>query len=153
MCPRGHSWDHPRGHSHLCKPANRGPAQPGGSQPVSVWWSLPFSFSHALFSKHMKLKPWARLVGFSFKHVTQPLPRNLLLVFSQPHLPLVSEHPREGILALPHRCARPSGVPRGPATSTGSLASQRHPGKFPKVPGRDKTKQGPECQMTWRAPR
>ena len=24
-----------------------------------------------------------------------------------------------------------SGVPRGPATSTGSLASQRHPGKFP----------------------
>ena len=25
------------------------------------------------------------------------------------------------------RCARPSGVPRGPATSTGSLASQRHP--------------------------
>ena len=30
---------------------------------------------------------------------------------------------------------RPSGVPRGPATSTGSLASQRHPGKFPKVPG------------------
>ena len=24
------------------------------------------------------------------------------------------------------RCARPSGVPRGPATSTGSLASQRH---------------------------
>ena len=101
MCPRGHSWDHPRGHSHLCKPANRGPAQPGGSQPVSVWWSLPFSFSHALFSKHMKLKPWARLVGFSFKHVTQPLPRNLLLVFSQPHLPLVSEHPREGILALP----------------------------------------------------
>ena len=24
--------------------------------------------------------------------------------------------------------------PRGPATSTGSLASQRHPGKFPKVP-------------------
>ena len=26
------------------------------------------------------------------------------------------------------RCARPSGVPRGPATSTGSLASQRHPG-------------------------
>ena len=32
--------------------------------------------------------------------------------------------------------ARPSGVPRGPATSTGSLASQRHPGKLPKVPGR-----------------
>ena len=25
------------------------------------------------------------------------------------------------------RCARPSGVPRGPAPSTGSLASQRHP--------------------------
>ena len=34
------------------------------------------------------------------------------------------------------RCARPSGVPRGTATSAGSLASQRHPGKFPKVPGR-----------------
>ena len=36
------------------------------------------------------------------------------------------------------RCARPSGVPRGPATSTGSLASQRHPGlccPFPS-PGR-----------------
>ena len=27
--------------------------------------------------------------------------------------------------------ARPSGVPRGPATSTGSLASQRHPGPEP----------------------
>ena len=38
------------------------------------------------------------------------------------------------------RCARPSGVPRGPATSTGSLASQRHPGKFPKVPGRRRGK-------------
>ena len=34
------------------------------------------------------------------------------------------------------RCARPSGVPRGPANFTGSLASQGHPGKFPKVPGR-----------------
>ena len=33
------------------------------------------------------------------------------------------------------RCARPSGVPRGPATSTGSLVSQKHPRKFPKVPG------------------
>ena len=32
-------------------------------------------------------------------------------------------------------CARPSGVPRGPANYTGSLTSQRHPGKFPKVPG------------------
>ena len=40
------------------------------------------------------------------------------------------------------RCARPSGVPRGPATSTGSLASQRHPGKFPKVPGRRRGKRG-----------
>ena len=27
-----------------------------------------------------------------------------------------------------NRCARPRGVPRVPATSTGSLASQRHPG-------------------------
>ena len=36
-------------------------------------------------------------------------------------------HRLEGVhgLAL-FRCARPSGVPRGPATSTGSLASQRH---------------------------
>ena len=40
---------------------------------------------------------------------------------------------REGREPLPDhagalfRCARPSGVPRGPATSTGSLASQRHP--------------------------
>ena len=32
--------------------------------------------------------------------------------------------------------AREAPCPRGPATSTGSLASQRHPGKFPKVPGR-----------------
>ena len=40
------------------------------------------------------------------------------------------------------RCARPSGVPRGPATSTGSLASQRHPGKFPKIPGRRRGKRG-----------
>ena len=30
--------------------------------------------------------------------------------------------------------ARPSGVPRGPATSTGSLASQRHPGRGPRAP-------------------
>ena len=34
-------------------------------------------------------------------------------------------------LNIRKRCARPSGVPRGPATSTGSLASQRHPGKLP----------------------
>ena len=40
------------------------------------------------------------------------------------------------------RCARPSGVPRGPANSTGSLASQRHPGKFPKIPGRRRGKRG-----------
>ena len=33
-----------------------------------------------------------------------------------------------GLKASSTRCARPSGVPRGPATSTGSLASQRHPG-------------------------
>ena len=30
----------------------------------------------------------------------------------------------------------------GTATSTGSLASQRHPGKFPKVPGRRRGKRG-----------
>ena len=30
----------------------------------------------------------------------------------------------------------------GPATSTGSLASQRHPGKFPKVPGRRRGTRG-----------
>ena len=40
------------------------------------------------------------------------------------------------------RCARPSGVPRGPANSTGSLASQRHPGKLPQVPGRRRGKRG-----------
>ena len=40
------------------------------------------------------------------------------------------------------RCARPSGVPRGPATSTGSLASQRHPGKFPKVTVRSEGNEG-----------
>ena len=33
-------------------------------------------------------------------------------------------------------CAKPCGVPRGPANSTGSLASERQPGKFPKVPDR-----------------
>ena len=33
----------------------------------------------------------------------------------------------EGDTEALFRCARPSGVPRGPATSTGSLASQRHP--------------------------
>ena len=47
------------------------------------------------------------------------------------------------------RCARPSGVPRGPATSTGSLASQRHPGKFPKARGSLRTMHGggsaPSC--------
>ena len=44
----------------------------------------------------------------------------------------------EGLLFLHglESCEKPSGVPRGPATSTGSLASQRHPGTFPKVPGR-----------------
>ena len=45
------------------------------------------------------------------------------------------------LLTAMGRCAKPSGVPRGPATSTGSLASQRHPGKFPKVPGRRRPKQ------------
>ena len=35
-----------------------------------------------------------------------------------------------------------SGVPRVPATSTGSLASQRHPCKFPKVPGRRRGTRG-----------
>ena len=56
----------------------------------------------------------------------------------------VATREESGVLGFPSsprgeaifRCARPSGVPRGPATSTGSLASQRHPGKFPKVPGR-----------------
>ena len=47
-----------------------------------------------------------------------------------------------GLLSRPCRKRRPSaredGVPRGPATSTGSLTSQRHPGKFPKVPGKEK---------------
>ena len=28
-------------------------------------------------------------------------------------------------------CDKPSGVPRGPAKSTASLTSQKHPGKFP----------------------
>ena len=40
------------------------------------------------------------------------------------------------------RCARPSGDPRGPATSTGSLASQRHPGKFPKSPSEGEGNEG-----------
>ena len=39
-------------------------------------------------------------------------------------------------------CARPSRVPRVTANSTGSLASQRYPGKFPKVPGRRRGKRG-----------
>ena len=33
-------------------------------------------------------------------------------------------------------CTKPSGVPRAPPKSTVCLTSQRHPGKFPKVPGR-----------------
>ena len=37
-------------------------------------------------------------------------------------------------------CDKPSGVPRGTANSTVSLNSQRHPGKFPKVPGRSRGK-------------
>ena len=32
------------------------------------------------------------------------------------------------------RCARPSAVPRGPANSSGSLASQRHPGSSLRSP-------------------
>ena len=36
-------------------------------------------------------------------------------------------------------CDKPSRVPRGTANSTVSLNSQRHPGKFPKVPGRSRT--------------
>ena len=32
-------------------------------------------------------------------------------------------------------CAKPSGVPRGPANSTASLTYQRHHGKVPQVPG------------------
>ena len=50
-----------------------------------------------------------------------------------------------------YRCARPSGVPRGPATSTGSLASQRHPGKFPKVPGGSPVPSTPERREGLRA--
>ena len=38
--------------------------------------------------------------------------------------------------------AKPSGVPRGHANSAVSLASQRHPGKFPKVPGRVEGNEG-----------
>ena len=36
----------------------------------------------------------------------------------------------------------PGRAPPRPATSTGSLASQRHPGKFPKVPGRRRGRRG-----------
>ena len=58
---------------------------------------------------------------------------SLATLFVQAQTPTGPVGPRGEAL---FRCARPSGVPRGPATSTGSLASQRHPGKFPKVPGR-----------------
>ena len=37
-------------------------------------------------------------------------------------------------------CANLSGVLRCPANSTASLTSQRHPGKFPQVPGRSRGK-------------
>ena len=39
-------------------------------------------------------------------------------------------------------CDEPSRVPRGPANSTASLTSQRHPGKFPIVPCRSRGKRG-----------
>ena len=65
---------------------------------------------------------------------------------STPGLPV---HHQLWAFTQTHRCARPSGVPRGPATSTGSLASQRHPGKFPKVPGRRRgQKQYPAMDVT-----
>ena len=39
-------------------------------------------------------------------------------------------------------CDKPSGLPRGPAKSTASLTSQRHPGKFPQVSSRSREKRG-----------
>ena len=45
--------------------------------------------------------------------------------------PEVPASPRDEAL---FHCAEPSRVPRGPANSTASLTSQRHPGKFPIVP-------------------
>ena len=65
--------------------------------------------------------------------------RNLMRVSETERKPEVAASPRGEAL---FRCARRSGVPRGPATSTGSLASQRHPGKFPKVPGRRRGTRG-----------
>ena len=51
--------------------------------------------------------------------------------------PEVPASPRDEAL---FHCANPSGVPRCPANSTASLTSQRHPGKFPQVPGRRRGK-------------
>ena len=62
---------------------------------------------------------WASLVAQRLKHLP-PMRETRVRSLGQ-------EDPPEKDEAL-FRCARPSGVPRGPATSTGSLASQRHPG-------------------------
>ena len=47
--------------------------------------------------------------------------------------PEVPASPRDEAL---FRCAKPSGVLRGPANSTASLICQKHTGKFPKVTGK-----------------
>ena len=80
--------------------------------------------------------PWRRTRG--------SLTSSSCLGRKPPRAPQLEETPEtppssraEGLLFL-HHCARPSGVPRGPATSTGSLASQRHRGKFTKVPCRSR---------------
>ena len=51
--------------------------------------------------------------------------------------PEVPASPRDEAL---FHCSNPSGVPRGPANSTASLTSQRHPEKFPQIPGRSRGK-------------
>ena len=53
--------------------------------------------------------------------------------------PEVPASPRDEAL---FHCASPSRVPRGPANPTVSLNSQRHPGRFPQIPGRGRGKRG-----------
>ena len=67
--------------------------------------------------------------------VLTPAPTKLTL---SPRGTRLSPYPAFHTSAWLDRAALPQTQrsPEGPATSTGSLASQRHPGKFPKVPGR-----------------
>ena len=82
---------------------------------------------------------WRRLLRAPVAHLEFPCADGLILRCAGKAGTPFHASPRGEAL---FRCARPSGVPRGPATSTGSLASQRHPGKLTKVPGSRRGKRG-----------